>query len=509
MRHLARWVLALCLGAAPAAAQGRPSAVTVQRELDGFIRRGMADWGIPGLSVAVVRNDSVLLAKGYGVRRLGEAGAVDERTLFGMMSTTKAMTAVAVAMLVDDGRLAWSDPVTKWIPEFALSDPYVTRQITVLDLLTHNTGLGNTDLLWTRGDLSEGEVFRRLKDVPLSYSLRGGFVYQNVMYGLAGEVIARASGMPFSEFLTRRVFQPLGLSRTYPSYRAAAAADDPDISTAHYRIDGSIRPIPETDVDLIPAAGAVWSSARDMAAWLRFLLDGGRVNGVRLVSDSSFRMLFAPHAVIGPDEFYPTAALTHPHWTTYGLGWFEQDYQGRFLAFHTGSLDGRTAIVGLLPDERSGVYVFGNLDHAEFRHALMLKSLDLLTGAPARDWSTDLRQLYGGLEARADSARRALQASRIAGTHPTRPLAEFAGHYRHPVWGDLEVTAEGDSLGIHMGTSPQLAGPLTHWHYDTFSVTWGDGRDGSELVTFDLGTNGRVRGLWFGSQRETEYERQR
>jgi CubicO group peptidase (beta-lactamase class C family) len=488
-------LLSLALCAVPAVRGQQVNEMAVARELDAFIRRGIREWEIPGLSVAVVHRDSVILLRGYGVRQLGQRDSVDPQTLFGIMSTTKAMTAMAVAMLVDDGRLRWNDPVTRWVPEFAMPDPYLTRELTVEDLLTHNSGLGNADLLWTREDLSQAEIFRRVRLLTPAYSLRGGFIYQNVMYGLAGEVVARASGMSYGEFLRQRIFGPLGMSRSYPSYAAMHALGDPNVSSPHFRIRDTIRVIAEDRVDLLPAAGSVWSTAEDMATWMRFLLDSARVSGRRLVTEGNFRRLFTPHAMIGPEEFYPTARLTRPHWTSYGLGWFQQDYQGRFVAFHTGSLDGRTAIVGLLPDEQVGVYVFGNLDHAEFRHALMFKVFDQYLGGPARDWSADLRRLYGDRRARTDSTRAAAARQRVTGTRPSLALANYAGTYLHPVWGDLVVGLEGDSLVMHMGTGAGLRGPLRHWHYDTFRAELGDGRSDPVLVLFVLGAEGDVQEL--------------
>ncbi|MBK7351007.1 MAG: serine hydrolase [Gemmatimonadetes bacterium] len=485
-------LLLLALGMAGGLRAQAPAADPWAADLDAYIRHGTADWAIPGLAVAVVRNDSVVFLRGYGVRELGQPGAVGPHTLYGIMSTTKAMTAVALAQLVDDGTLAWDDPVTRWVPEFQMPEPYVTSSLRVIDLLTHNAGLGNADLLWTRGDVPRGEIFRRLRLLAPAYPLRGGFVYQNLMYGLAGEVIARASGMRYEEFLRRRLFNPLGMTRSYASLAAMRATADPDRSAPHYRIRDTIRVIGEDDVDVVGSAGAVWSTAADMATWVRFLLAGGRTAGGRqLLSERSFATLLAPHAIIPPEQYYPTAALTRPHWRTYGLGWFEQDYRGEFVAFHTGSLAGRTALVGLLPGRHTGVVVLGNLDHAEFRHALMLRVFDLAIGGPPRDWSRELLALY--------TARRGAPpdpaAGRVPDTRPSLPLAAYAGRYVHPLWGDIVITLAGEALTFRMGVSSELAGPMEHLHYDTFLARLGDGRDPPPRVVFGLGGDGTVAEL--------------
>jgi CubicO group peptidase (beta-lactamase class C family) len=476
----------------------RVSDGAIARELDGYIRKGMKDWEIPGLSVAVVRRDSVILVKGYGVLERGGTAPVDQNTLFGMMSTTKAMTAMAIAMLVDDGKLRWDDPVTKWVPEFAMPDPYVTANLRVIDLLTHSTGLGNADLLWSRHDLPAEEILGRIRLLTPAYPFRGGFIYQNIMYGLAGEVVTRASGVPYGEFLRRRLFGPLGMSRTYPSFATMAASGDPNRSRPHYRIRDTVRVIEDEQIDELPAAGAVWSTATDMSAWLRFLLDSAIVGDRRLVSDSNFRRLFTPQVMIGPDEFYASARLTHPRWTTYGLGWFQQDFRGHYVAFHTGSLDGRTAIVGLLPEEQAGIYVFGNLDHAEFRHALMLKAFDLFLAAPSRDWNAEFLRLYAASRARADSSRAQEARSRIPGTRPSHPLGDYAGRYVHRIYGEVVVDRVGDRLVFHMGNNPMLRGTLRHWHYDVFQAELGDGRDSPTMVQFGMSLDGQVANLTVG-----------
>ena len=507
MRRLCFTLLGL-LTAPMLSAQSRTSAQL--RELDAFIQKGVRDWEIPGLTVSVVRNDTVLFARGYGVRRLGTSGAVDAQTQFGIMSTTKAFTALALAMLVDEGKVAWNDPITKHLPEFAFQDPFLTREATVKDLLTHDIGLGNADLMWARGDLTRAEILRRVRYLPAAYSLRGGFVYQNVMYGAAGEVIARVSGMTWEAFIRSRIFQPLGMTQSYTSYGEMHGAAGVNQSEPHFRLRDTIRVIADETVDVLPAAGAIWSNATDMAKWLRFLLDSGRVNGTRLVSERGFHELLKPQSFVTESEFYPTARITKPHWMTYGLGWFEQDYRGRFLAFHTGSLSGRTAIVGLLPDARTGIFIAGNLDHAEFRHALMLQAMDIVAGTnggPARDWSAEFLALYRGIAAEGKAAEAAFEKSRVPGTKPTLPLSAYAGTFTHPAWGDVVVTQDGDALAVRMGSDAQMRGRMEHWHQDTFRVSLGDGRSGYNYLVFTLGLDGTISGVKLDGAEEYTFTR--
>jgi CubicO group peptidase (beta-lactamase class C family) len=482
------------------------------RDFDAFLAKGLKDWDIPGLSVSVVKNDSVIFAKGYGVRTLGMPGAVDDQTLFGIMSTTKAFTAMALAMLVDEHRLSWNDPVTKWLPELEFPDPLETRELTVKDLLTHNTGLGNADLLWTRSDLSREEILRRVRFLTPAYSIRDGFVYQNVMYAAAGEVVARASGMPWEDFIRTRIFGPLGMTRSYTTLENMRATHDQNVSSPHFMIRDTIRVIDDEPADAIEAAGAIWSTASDMAKWMRFLLDSGRVNGTRLVSEQNFHELFRAQAVGPPGGFYPTSRIIRPHRETYGFGFFEEDYRGRFVAYHTGSLAGRTAIIGLMPDEGVGVYVFGNLDHAEFRHAVMYKAFDLFAGTaeqPARDWSAEFLTLYGDMHRRSDSVRTARDAQRVPGTHPSLALDRYAGTYTHPAWGSLVIAMDTGALRMTLGVGPQNTGLLEHWNYDTFRATMGDGRSGGRTLTFALDPSGRVASVMLDGSAQYVFARER
>lgn len=491
-------ILTLLVATGPLVAQGTTAAQV--RELDAFIARGVRDWQIPGLTVSIVRNDSVLFARGYGVRRLGAAGVVDAQTQFGIMSTTKAFTALAMALLVDDGKLAWNDPITKHLPEFQFSDPFLTREATVKDLLTHNIGIGNADLMWARGDISATEIMRRVRFLPASYSLRGGFAYQNVMYGAAGELVGRVSGMRWSDFVRTRILQPLGMTNTYTTYAEMHAASGANQSEPHFRIRDTIRVIADETVDVLPAAGSIWSNATDMAKWLRFLLDSGRVDGKRIVSEAGYREWLKPQSFVTASEFYPTASVTKPHWMTYGLGWFQQDFRGRFLAFHTGSLAGRTAMVGLLPDARTGIFIAGNLDHAEFRHALMLQAMDIVAGTNGgakRDWSAEFLTLYNGLDAEGKKRVAAMESTRVTGTVPSHPLASFAGTYTHPAWGDVTVTVEGTGLRVALGPGADNTGVMQHWQYDTFRGELGDGRGGKSLVVFQLDVAGTVARMLF------------
>ena len=454
---------------------------------DAFVAKAVQDWKTPGLAVAVVKDGQVVFAKGYGVRELGKPQTVDTHTLFAIGSTTKAMTAALVGMLVDEKKLAWDDPVVKHLPWFQLKDPYLTREITIRDLLTHRAGLGNADYLWYGQATSAREILGRVRLLDASYSLRSSFIYQNVMYAAAGAVIEAASGQAWEQMMRSRIFEPLGMTGSIAT--SATLAQQPNVAMPHDSVAGQLRVIENASVDGVAPAGSVWSSVHDMSKWMQMLLDGGKAGTRVLLKPETVEELFKPSAMVTRDGFYPTARLTKPHWTTYGLGWFQQDYRGRAVDFHTGSIDGMVAIHGLIRDERVGVYVLANRDHTELRHALMLNVFDRFTGGGERDWSAELRTLYGDLQAKAEEQQKQEDGKRVAGTSPTLPLARYAGTYTDPLYGDVIVTHDGGRLRARFGTA--FAGPLEHWNYDTFRAVWDAAWRGTALLTFGLDAAGQ------------------
>jgi len=440
------------------------------KEFDAYIEKSRKQYQVPGLAVTVVKDGKVMLAKGYGNLQIDKSAAVNSQTLFACASTTKAMTATCLAMLVDEGKLNWNDPVIKHLPDFQLYDPYVTRELKIRDLLTHNSGVGNTDFLWGVMDISSDEALSRMKQVKPTYSLRSSFIYQNLFYLYAGKVIEKVSGSPWEVFIQKRIFEPLGMTRTYPHL---AMVKDANQSSEHYWVDGKITVIDRTNADAIGPAGSVWSCVDDMSKWAISMLDSSKYAGGRLVKPATWVELFKPQVIVPTDEFYPTAQLTKPNWTTYSLGWFQQDYKGKKVNFHTGSLAGETAIHGQLPESKLGIYVFGNLDHAEVRHALMFKAFDVFALGGTRDWSTEFNNLYKNLGAQYEQIQKVQELQRIPNTKPSLALTEYTGKYVSELYGEVTVTMADKILIVSINNV--VTARLEHWHYDTFSG-WYDKR---------------------------------
>jgi CubicO group peptidase (beta-lactamase class C family) len=452
---------------------------------DAYVAASMPQWKVPGLSVAVVKNGQVILTKGYGVAEIGKPEPFTASTVAICASTTKAMTAVCMGMLVDERRVHWNDKVSDVYPALKLKDAQATAQITIRDLLTHNAGLGNGDLLRINR-YSNDSIIYRMRFMEPAYSLRSSFIYQNLMYIVAGEVIHHLTGKSWEDFITERLFRPLGMRHTYALSSHIAPAEKR--MALHYLSPDSVVQGIDYEQYGASAAGSVWSNAEDMSKWMLFLLDSTKTAGKPLLKPQTYTELFKPQ-VMG--QTYPTAALVKHHWDTYGLGWFQHDYKGRILQYHTGSLPGATAIIGLVPEENFGVYVFGNLDHAELRHALMYKAIDLFCfNDNSRDYSKEFFTLYSGINASNKAQQAKTDSSRMLNTHPTLALKEYAGIYENELYGTATVNLKNDTLHLKMRGERQFI--LDHWHYDTFKGKANDSWVRPIMTQFSLNPVGKI-----------------
>ena len=490
-----RTLAIVLIAVSPALAQpGAPAARTSrggveQAALAGFdesVAKAVQDWGATGLAVAVVKDGEVVFSKGYGVREIGKPAKVDAADALCHRFDHESDDGGAGRHAggreeVGMGRSGHEAPAL--VPD---ERPYLTREITVRDLLVHRAGLGNADYLWYGQSTDSREILRRVRLLPVWYSLRSSFIYQNVMYAAAGAVIEAVTGQTWADQMRTRLFEPLGMRGTIAT--AATLAQQPNVAVPHDLVDGQVRAIENAAVDSVAPAGSVWSSVSDMAKWSALLLNKGTAGDRTLLKPETVEELFKPQTLVTTAAFYPTARLTRPKWTSYGLGWFQQDYRGRAVDYHTGSIDGMVAIHGLLRDANVGVFVLGNRDHTEVRHAIMFNVFDRFIGGGTRDWSAELRDLYDGLQKEADAQRQKVEASRVSGTSPTLALARYAGTYSDPLRGDVIVSLEGSRLRARYGGA--YVGALEHWHYDTFRAKWDATWRGTTLATFVLDSTG-------------------
>ncbi len=465
------------------------------QKLDAMIVQGMNDWKVPGLAAIVVKDGNVVFQKTYGVKNVQTKEPVNENTLFAMASTTKAIVALSLGMLVDEGKLKWDDKVIEHLPYFRLSDPYITANARVKDLLTHNLGIGNADLLWFIDSTSTRQTLRNFQNAKKAYPLRGGFTYQNIMYVAAGEVIGAISGKHWTDFVKERVFIPLEMNRTQAKAINILKAGN-YVTPYNYDPEEGIVKVPHSFADQIGAAGMIWSAPKDVSNYLTFLVNDGVYKNDTLVKPTTFAYLFKPHALQPEGGMYPTTALTKPNWNTYGLGWFQQDYRGSKLDFHTGSLGGLVAIAGVLHDKNMAVYVFANLDHAELRHAIMLKAIDLFVfNDDARDWHTEVFKLYNGINKKNIEKQKKKVDERVKNTKPSLPLSAYKGVYNNKMLGNATVTQIGDILEVNFNS--HISYRASHWHYDTFITNKDPSWDEKFEIRFDLNNKGKVKQLDF------------
>ena len=443
------------------------------KEIDEYAAKAGQDWKVPGFAVAIVKDDKVVFAKGYGVRELNKPDAVDSNTLFAIASNSKAFTAAAVAILVDEGKLKWDDPVTKYLPWFQLYDPYVTREMTVRDLLCHRSGLAtfSGDLLWYESNYSRDEVVRRARFLKPTTSFRSSFGYQNIMFVAAGEIIRVVTGKTWDEFVRERFFIPLGMTRTITTHKQLMAATN--VATPHNELKGTIRVIRYGNVDNAGAAGGIKSSVTDMAQWIRLQLGRGTFEGKKIFSANLSREMWTPHTIASGiseqgEKFNPTT-----HFNLYGLGWGLSDYQGRKVVAHGGGLDGMVSRVALMPEENLGLVVLTNSETA-LPNILSNKIFDLFLGVPKRDWNAEFLARVSQTRATQQAEEKKIEDSRVRNTQPSLPLASYAGTYGGEMFGEVRVADEAGKLVVRFVPAPLFVGDLEHWHYDTFRVKWRD-----------------------------------
>ena len=414
--------------------------------LDREVTRMLADWRVPGAAIAVVRGDSVLLARGYGIREVGKPGVVDADTRFSIGSCSKAFTSAAIAGLVGEGKLRYDDRVTDWLPWFQTPDPGVTREMRVRDLMAHRSGYDLFDeaKIWPFATSAKDLVVRTTLEPPTS-RFRDRYRYSNAMFSAAGLVIEAATSTSYQDYVRRAIFGPLGMKRTLTSAREQLAGDN--YAMGHFLDGTKVTPEPrdfQTDTSLV-ATGGVVSTAHDMAQWLRFQLGSGRLGHTRLMDSTAFAEQQIPHTPArgGPVEaaywfaHVNAADLQTRHWA-YGLGWFVVDYRGRNLVWHGGTFNGYRCAIAFMPEEQVGVYVGVNR-MTLLPPALMFDLLDRMTGAtPRRKWNEIFLHEAEMQEADARRAAAARAASHVTGTRPSLPLAADTGSFSQPAIGPCE-----------------------------------------------------------------------
>ncbi len=459
-------------------------------------------WDVPGMSVAIVEDGKVTHARGYGVRRLGSPQPVTPHTIFPIGSTGKAFTVAALATLIDKGRIGWDDKVIEHLPWFQMYDPWVTREMTVRDLLVHRSGLGlgAGDLLFVpRSDLSRKETVKRLRHIKPATSFRSGYAYDNLLYMVAGQLIEEVTGKTWEAYVRDHVLKPAGM-------RDSTSDDDdrwrvPDRAFPHARLNGAFRGLGDQELldekDVLGAnaapAGGVAASAVDMATWLNIQLARGALPGgkSRLFSAAASKEMWAPVVPVPVDEYPPPVTAAGPKFQSYALGWEVRDYKGYKIVTHDGADLGFRAIVVLIPEKNLGFSIHINAEDGVPVVGLMYELLDHYTGQPRTDWAALWGEFKQKQLAGAQAALKATTAA-PAKVGPSLPIERYAGEFADPWYGPISITATGGKLVLDFKGTPNLTGELEHFQYDTFKTKWRDRTMEPAYVTFGLGAEGQV-----------------
>ena len=450
-----------------------------QLDVDHLAAKTVADWKLPGLAIAVVQNDRVVYLKGFG--------EATPDSLFELGSTTKAFTTTAMAMLVDADKMAWDDPVRKYLDYFHVDDPCTDSLITLRDIVSHHSGLARHDELWDNTPYTREEIIRRLGRLPVDAPIRAKYEYNNILFAAAGEAVASAAKTSWEDFIRTHIFQPLGMAHSAITMAEWNAV--PHLGGHRWdRARGQAVPQTMNDYANIAPAGTIKTTARDMAQWLRFQLAGGVIDGRRLVAQAALDETKSPQTII----LITDKSAPETNFATYGMGWNVSDYRGTLLVSHGGALNGFRSQVALLPKQNAGVVLLTNVGRGYSIIALRNSILDqILNASPPRDWSAYFMDIEAKADAAADVAKRERAEKRHANTQPSRALAAYAGTYTNAGMGDAVISLDHDQLVLHW---LRFTIPLQHYHYDTFTAT-SEADDIDQQVEFLLDPAGNVAKL--------------
>ncbi|WP_294173464.1 serine hydrolase [uncultured Sphingomonas sp.] len=492
----------LALAFAAAIAVAAPALAAPPAGFEQRVERLRTSYGAPGVSIAIVENGRATLAKGWGVREIGKPDPVGPDTIFGTGSTGKAFTVAALAILVDQGKLKWDDKVIDHMPDFRMWDPWVTREMTVRDLLVHRSGLGlgAGDLLFVpNSNLSRKETVRRVRFIKPATSFRSGYAYDNILYMVAGQLVEEVSGQTWEQFMQAQVFTPLGMNRSTES--AAEFQATADRARPHGRYDGPIHGMgrqqpygPEAALagNAAPAGGLA-ISANDMTRWLLTQLAQGQIPGSdrRLYSAEQAKEMWTPVTLQPIDQRPPEFAVLQPDFSAYALGWDVEDYRGTKIVWHGGAVFGSLTAVALIPEKNVGFSIAVNSEEGQIVRGLMYELLDHYLGLPQGNWPGKYHAFRQSRLAEAAKLVTAAQA-KPARVGPSLSLDRYVGDYADPWYGTIKVRRSGRALAIQFPHSRGMDSVLVHHQYDTFrtrpALRWIE----PAYVTFSIDADGKV-----------------
>ena len=462
----------------------------VRDSLDVYVNRALHDWQIPGVSVCIVKNGKVVWMKGYGVKETGTNDKVDENTLFMIGSNSKAFTATALAMLDADKKLSLDDKVQKWLPDFKLTDPWVAKEANIRDLLCHRLGFETFqgDFMFFDSDLTTAEVREKMSKLKPMYGFRSKWGYTNSAFMTAGEIIPKATGKSWGDFVTERIFKPLGMNNSLALSKDIKTAANK--CSAHTVVMGELKKIPYGNIDNLAPAGSISSSANDMSKWVLMLLNNGKMDGKEIVPASAIAQTRTPNSILGNGGHM----FNKSHFSLYGLGWFLEEYAGRKIVAHTGGVNGFVTSVCLVPEEKLGIIVLTNTDANNFYEALRNEIEDAYLGLPYRNYSNVYRSYQWADEEQKAKEYKVIRDSIALNPKTDLPLTAYAGEYMHNVYGKMNIKIEGGKLIMRFEHHQGRYGTLEPLGGNRFFCTYNDPLYGMKKLEFTV-ANKKVKSL--------------
>ena len=480
-----------------AAAAAFPSSAS-KPALDAFAHQAMQTFDTPGMAVVVVDGDTVT-THGYGVRKLGAPDKVDAHTIFPIGSNTKAFTAAALAILVDEGKLHWDDRLVDKLPGFRMYDAYASSEMTVTDLLVHRSGLGLGEgdlMMFPTSDRTRAELVHDIRFLKPVHSFRANWDYDNVLYIVAGELVEAVSGQRWEEFVQQHILDPLGMHDTQVSIDTRV----PDQVSLHAKNSTPVRGAGKQALlttvmtgSVFAPAGALQVSAADMGRWLRLQLQRGAMDdGKRVFSEAASQALWTPQTLIPIRPAPAPILLAQPQFQAYALGLEVQDYRGHKIITHLGGVLGGISAVVIIPERHAAFAIMLNSEDVGALFAMREHLLDSLLGLPSPDWIASYKQVFDGITARSMAALKAHGAAAHPERGPSLPLSGYAGVYRDSWYGAATIRQGNGALSMSFDRTPGLHGVLEHVQYDTFRTHWAMPDVEDAYVTFALKPDGSV-----------------
>ncbi|MDQ2718549.1 MAG: serine hydrolase [Bacteroidota bacterium] len=465
-------------------------------QIDSVVEKTLTTFDVPGIAVAVVKDGKIIHEKGYGVRSLNTKQKVDEHTLFGIASNSKAFTVASLGILVDQGKIKWDDRVTDYIPEFKLYAPYVTENFTIRDLLTHRSGLGlgaGDLMIWPDSStFSLKDIIHNLRYLKQVSDFRTKYDYDNLLYIVAGEIVSRVSGMSWEDFVQTKIMNPLQMTESAPNYDRLKSKTN--VIDPHAPVNGKVQVIHRDWKYVADAAGGIYSSVHDMSKWIIMQMNNGKYgegSKEKILNEDTHAEMWTPQTII------PVNGQTtyNTHFASYGLGWFLSDENGYKVPTHTGGLAGIVTQVTLIPELNLGIIVFTNQQSGAAFTAITNTIKDSYYGIKGKDRIKQYHDIVENREARAKDITDKIWSDINAQQQKNKSKTDFSGYagtYTDPWFGPVVISIKNNGLWFDSKNSPRLTGEMLPWKGNTFIVKWNDrSMDADAYVMFDLDYEGK------------------